>query len=669
MGMGWIGPNRYDYTRFDREVDVILRGDPKAYVFPRLAVSPPDWWYELHPEEMNVYEDGTRMGVCMASELWLREAGEAFTKLMEHVKEAPYNDHFIGYQVTGGINEWFYWGWGGLESGQSDVTRKFPDYSSRMLDGFRRWLEQKYDGDAEALQGSWKKAKVEFETATIPSKEERLSTDLNLFRDPSVSRRVSDYYEFFSEVDADAVIHFCKLGKNATRGEGKILGAFYGYLMNAAGHPYCQQHWGHQALKKVLDTPEVEFLCAPYQYINRGPGGVDGQQAPISSIMLSGKLWLTEVDGATHLAKGPYVPEGPGTPSTIEETVGILKRDFSNVLTRGVGMWWMDLEVAGGWYSDPRILECISKLREIAEQSLSLDRTYRGGVALIIDSETPYYLKPGIELSYSLSFMQTVLGYSRMGTPYDIYLHDDLANPEMPEYQLYIFVNTFYLTESEREAIKRRIRREGKTALWMYAPGFIGEKGLSVESMYDLTGIHTKYRKLEHDPHRRGAPLYMYITDYKHPITRGIPLNTVWGTDSPIGPMFYCDDPEATHLGNIMPPQMGEKHGFCLKEFEHWRSIFIGAPNVPSWVLRNICKYAGVHVYSDYDDVVYASDRFLAIHTKHGARRTVRLPRRTNVYDLFKEEYVARDATEFEDYLPQYATGLYFLGDIEELRR
>ncbi len=36
------------------------------------------------------------------------------------------------------------------------------------------------------------------------------------------------------------------------------------------------------------------------------------------------------------------------------------------------------------------------------------------------------------------------------GAPIDRYFHDDMANPAMPDYKLYIFVNCIYLSTEER---------------------------------------------------------------------------------------------------------------------------------------------------------------------------------------------------------------------------
>lgn len=666
MDIGWYGPGKHDYEHFDREVEQIVKADPEAYLLPRLAVTPPSWWYDLHPDEMCVFDNGIKEGVSMASKIWREEASEALAKFISHVRSSPYKDHFIGYQITGGRNEWFY----------THRIDAFPDYSEPMLYGFREWLRNKYENDTSALRRSWKIPDVDFDNATLPTRMEKMKADMNLFRDPSASRRVSDYFEFHSDTVAEALIHFCKIGKEATNNES-IFGAFYGYIISAAGFPSLPQHWGQQALLKVLESNYVDFLCAPYGYSYRGPGGVDRPQAVIDSVTLHGKLWFTECDPVTSLAPSGVVG---GRANALDETLGVIKRDFGNVLTRGIGMWWMDIDRQGGRYVHPEIMSCISKLKKIGDASFNLDRSYKGGLAVIVDEQTPFYMKPNNNLTYPLIYTQIIHGLSRIGTPYDIYLHDDLSHANFPDYKLYVFLNTFYLTKDEREAIKKKVQRNGNTAVWIYAPSFMEENGFSIEAMHDLTGINIACREVKYwvgggvynvTETVDGCPQHVYLTNFDHPITKTVPPNTIFGTDSHIGPVFYCNDPDATTLGRLITPHawryIHELPVFCVKEFDNWKSIFIGVPNVPSNILRNIAKYAGVHIYSDYDDVVYANDNFLVVHTKHAGRRTLRLPKECDVYDLFKDESIAKHSKEFTVELPQYHTAFYFLGDVKQL--
>jgi hypothetical protein len=200
----------------------------------------------------------------------------------------------------------------------------------------------------------------------------------------------------------------------------------------------------------------------------------------------------------------------------------------------------------------------------------------------------------------------------------------------------------------------------------MYAPGFMDENGFSTEKMYDLTGIRIAYKPSRYYPYPSiGGPLHVYLTNFDSPITQNLPANTIFGTDNRIGPFFYCDDPEAIVLGNLFSPHLGvfpEMPGFCAKQFDDWRSVFVGVPHVPTNVLRNIAKAAGVHIYSELDDLVYANNDFLAIHTNRAGPREIKLRKATDVVDVFTGEIIAKNTNKFLVELRQYETVLYHLG-------
>jgi hypothetical protein len=662
--MGWTAPGQFDYSRFDKEMALLLEVAPEAYMFPRIAVSAPNWWLAGHPDDKIVCDrdDGGRAMTSMASATWRRDAADAVTRFIKHVRSMPYAKHVIGYQLVGGQNEWFYVGSGG---------RGFPDFSPAAIATFRTWLKANYDSDVARLRAAWKMKDVEFENAPVPKADQRLKADVGLLRDPAVSRQVSDYHQFISETQAEALIQLAGAAKKACDGES-LVGAFYGYLLNATGGfagGYAAVNWGHQALRKVAESPDVDFLCAPYQYTYRGMGGYPGSQGLPETVKLRGKLWITECDNPPFI-----VPPGEwrmgAADYTPAQSFAVLKRDFAHNFIRRDGMWWMDLTAKGGWYNHPDIEKFLRRSKTIAERSAHLKPQSKAEIAVFIDEETPYYVKPGPELLYPLVFLQDKLGLPRMGAPVDFYLHNDLSRPNMPEYKVNIFLNTIYLTGAEREAIKARVCKGNKVAVWMYAPGLISEAGLLAQNMRDLTGIKLNFRKVPNS--NQMMCNHVYLTDYRHPITNGLTEGTYFGSDAPISPVIFSEDSEATTLGRLipshgMPEQIGEFPAFVVKKFADWTSVFIGVPDVPCRIWRNIARLAGCHIYNDQDAIIDANSHFLAIHTAAGGRQTLRLRQKSDVYDAYTEQRVARQVSEFTDELPPYGTRLYFLGDMAEI--
>ena len=64
--------------------------------------------------------------------------------------------------------------------------------------------------------------------------------------------------------------------------------------------------------------------------------------------------------------------------------------------------------------------------------------------------------------------------------------------------------------------------------------------------------------------------------------------------------------------------------------------------------LSRIAASAGVHLYADAPAAVFANENFLAVHTKDGGEKTIRLPRHaTRVVDLLSGETMAENADRF----------------------
>jgi hypothetical protein len=662
--LGWNGPDQFDYSRFDEEVATVLDVAPEAYVLPRLAVSAPTWWLTSHPDDQLVCEggDSRRLMTSMASAAWRRDAGDAVARFIRHVRGKAYARHVIGYHIVGGQNEWFYVGSGG---------RGFPDFSPSALAAFRAWLKPRYGSDVGRLRESWKKPDVDFENAAVPTAEMRLATDVGLLRDPARSRQVSDYHQFLSETQAEAIGHFAAVVKKACDGES-LCGTFYGYLLNATGgyaDGNAAVNWGHQALRKALESPDLDYLCAPYQYTYRGVGGYPGSQGLPETVKLAGKMWITECDYPTFIVpSGVWRMGGPD--ATPAQSFAILKRDFAHNFIRRDAMWWMDLTARAGWYNHPDIHKYIRRSKTITEKSARLNIQPAAEIAVFLDEETPYYVRPGVELLYPLVFLQDKLALPRIGAPVDFYLHNDLSRPNMRDYKLNIFLNTIYLTGAEREAIRTRVARDNKVAVWMYAPGLISETGISAENMRALTGIGLNYRKAP-------APNYLvsnnvYLTDFRHPITRGLTEALFFGTDSPISPLTFAEDPDAQTLGRLvcshgMANTVGESPAFVVKKFDDWTSVFTAVPGVPTSIWRNLARLAGCHIYNEQDTIIEANSKFVSIYTAAGGPMTIRLPRKTDVYDAYTERRIARNVSEFSDELPPFGSRLYLLGDIAEI--
>ena len=483
----WTAPETYDFSRDDQIMDEYLKLAPDALFLPRILLSPGAWWCKEFPNDFTMRDDGSPAGMfggpqpcypSLSSEKYRELSRKAVTAFINHV-EGKYANNIVGYQVGNGFGgEWLMFNsfWEIRPGGTPPTKFGVEDYSPVAVAGFRQWLRKKY-GSQEALRRAWGDAHAAFETATPPNERERYSTTRGIFFDPGVSSRVPDFFSFFSDTVADALIENARWVKELT-GRKKIVGAFYGYLW--CNFPNLSvNHTGHLGLAKVLRSPDVDFIASPYTYDNKQIGGPDNSQTLPEAVALHGKLYFNEVDTETHLHQRQWRwGNSLHNPTTFAETAGLLTRDYAYALTKGFGMWWTDLH--GGTYHDDQIIQLVKKLKQLDEKSLELDRRPSSEIAVVLDEETFKYCGDGEPIFNATLTAQKQWELAFMGAPWDAQLLSDMGNPKLRDYKMYVFLNTWHVTPAERDAIHARLKRNGATAVWVYAPGFIGDRA-SVE--------------------------------------------------------------------------------------------------------------------------------------------------------------------------------------------
>ncbi|MCK7524032.1 MAG: hypothetical protein MZV64_43595 [Ignavibacteriales bacterium] len=231
-----------------------------------------------------------------------------------------------------------------------------------------------------------------------------------------------------------------------------------------------------------------------------------------------------------------------------------------------------------------------------------------------------------------------------------------LPDREAPGLQALHPAQSLPARRARRGALSREIRKEGRTALWIYAPGYIKDAP-GLENMEEITGFGFGAGEQPWGP-------LCHITDFGHPITRGLAEDLSWGTNSKLAPIFHIEDPEARVLGEVVYSQGNCRPGFAVKEFRDWKSVYSAAPNLPAPVLRAVARWSGVHIYSDAGDVLYANRSLLGVHSLSGGARTFKLGRRAaTVVDLFTGRTIARETDAIEVVLEPRSTALFALSE------
>ena len=82
--------------------------------------------------------------------------------------------------------------------------------------------------------------------------------------------------------------------------------------------------------------------------------------------------------------------------------------------------------------------------------------------------------------------------------------------------------------------------------------------------------------------------------------------------------------------------------------------------------LRDVYARSGVHVYCRTGDPIEANDRLFSLHARFAGVKTVTLPRKTTVLDVFNRRIVAKDADTFSFDAPLHSSWLFYFGEDAE---
>ena len=622
----------------------LLSFDPKAYFLPRIFTTAPKWWVEINPGELCRYagrDSAVSQGrsvpprESMASQKYLDEIGKAYRKAVRLLLDSDYGKQLMGIHVTGGPwGEHFYWDAYYFSTDKPAAS----DVSEPMRLALVDYLKNKYGNDTGRLRKAWNNTELTFDTVQVPGIRERVETTAGAWRDPAKSRAVMDYFECHHEVVVRMIDHFCRIVKEESH--GKLLTfAFYGYSQD--------ENWpienDHRAISKLLRLDSVDVLSSPHTYRRRRLGEDAGSRQYLASAALHGKLFVDEGDDQTHLERLKPKPDHRAHARNLEESQTFLYREFGNMVTRGIGLWYMDLNDC--FFRDDALIATLGRMKKWADVSMEHPRDGKTQVALISAPESEFYLgyrrSPNNEISDALYQLQMAELY-RTGAPFDWYLIDDLDAIKDRDYKVYVFMDCFYLTEQQRKTIES-LRADNRTLIWFYAPGYASPENLSKERTEELTGFR--------------------LQENEQGLLRGVtPSGDTFGLDKTQKTLFTVVPEEGVSRLASGVADLQDKTVLARRDCDNWTSVFSAVPGVRADLLRELFADAGVHVYSDCGDVISTNNSWLMIHTRSGGAKEIHLPKRCKrVTEIIKEEVVAEDVTSFTIELPPHVTAIFLL--------
>lgn len=423
------------------QIVAVAAQDPEARFFLRYWLYVPRDWSKFYPGEVIRYDDnsseipllgGPWAHASYASQIWREQYKTALAGVIAKLQNSPYADRiFMVRAGYGNCGEWNNFGY---------HQSKFPDYSPMMQNEYRNYLQKRY-GAIDQLNQAWGANYADWTDINIPGRDERLAGEGLLLRPNQGSGNCRDYYRFWSEYTVDLIADFGKTVKTASGGK-LLYGAFYGYFLHhLAGAPFHSLDSGHYALGKLLQIPEVDTICSPYNYYRRERAISLGM--PLESIKAHGKLFLGEMDLPTQLADPAKYHGTAGDnfnyASAETQTITLYRRDFGRILTWGTGGYWYDF--AHNWYDFGAFRQFSAQAAKIGREARSTNLESVAQVAVLLDENSVFSLT--LHSKQWAEELRETLGYTleSVGAPVDFWLTSDLDQVMKRNYKLLIFAN------------------------------------------------------------------------------------------------------------------------------------------------------------------------------------------------------------------------------------
>lgn len=653
----WTKGDVFDPTDLDRLAEQHRREYPGAYFMWDISIYPPPDWRDAHPDEMaldeqgNVNQDGgdAKVNFSFASKNVYNNLERVMRKVIAYLEQSPYANRIAGYRINSGHTvEWLGW----------DPSRKdtILDFSPVAQKGFEAFAKQYYP---------WI---TDYSVPTLAERRELDGTSI-LWNQRKHARAIA-YHDFYSSAVADGVIRMCRAAKDQLGGR-KLIGTYYGYVMTLNSGARGQMR-AHFATKRLLDAQVTDFLMSPQNYPNasRQPGTMVCDMKPFGTIQNHGMVPVIEDDTRTH----NMMPSVLWSTLNEDQTVAILRRNMGVSLCRNQPFYTYAI-TSGNEFDFPQFADDAAVLAKAGAHAVAKGVRRNAEIAIVV-SESAIISSPmlcGNAENYVGKTMQVYgkdgkvvrydsiggakcagwvyyYGYdnlARVGAGIDFLLAEDLEdNPG--DYKVYVMQACTKFTPSLMRAVEK-LRNRNCTIIWTYAPGFVGTDGNSVANMKALTGMDFKL-----------------CSDVTEP---GVTLDdgTVSGSltfpkgHAVLSPIFAAVNPD-----KILGRYSNGEAGLAESKTGKARSVFMGSYHLDVQMLRRLIRNSGVHLYSDTLDPLEANEHFLLLHARNAGLKTIRLPRKTTVIDVFARRLIAKEVDSFTFEAPLHSTTLFYFADDAE---
>lgn len=609
--IGWVGPDKYDYTETDKFFDLLFSTCPDITFLPRIKLNVPEGWCEQNPDDVFVYGCGPRKRediIAMIgteahgshpfkptdmiaqqsffSKKWIADASEALTRFINHIENSKWASRIIGYHIaygtSGETTQWGTWDPDPFHKGDYGInaTKAFIDYAKKQGKTYDCVppIEERF-----YIEKGGKTYDFQIGTPTLDK----------LFFHTEKDEQCILYSQFQRDGAMDAMEAFCKTVKAIV--PEKVVGVFYGYLVE----PSKSANMQHSGYERLMNSPYIDFVASPKGYVRVGPTDPGFGQAVTNSINRK-KLWVDELDNRTHLCTVITRPQHDHPAKNFEQTRAVYWREFTKNVVHHQGYWWMDL--GGGWLDSKEIQDEIVLMNNTSKQLYRERDTHKSvaEVLLLLNEDVMHRMRPNSGIHSFIHHIGSTI--KECGVPIDFFRVADLPELNLPQYKLIVFLNDFY---DDIQNLKEILKKTAPDChiVWNYAAGILDKKdgSFSLDNVKKLTGFS--------------------VSEYEEKSDSRFPLLYINPTDSVTPVEHYAD-------GKIKTAKVKDSDGRT--------SILCAKPDdITVDSARELLEDAGVHIYTPKYCVVHTDNRFIYVLSEKEQTVDITLPEPTTCRDVF----------------------------------
>lgn len=575
-GPVWIGDHKYDFSAFDKQIEMFIKFAPKGYFCVMIQLDTPQWWLE---ENEGIPDSFTKLGQAIVSEKWINDASDYLQALICYA-EKKYGDKIFAYSFSCGLcTEWF----------MDDLGKPTPE---------KEKLYRKYLGDENAT--------IPILTTEshgiIPDSPIETTCETSLLREPYSNE--AKYMEFNCKLNNELLLKFAHKAQEILNHE-KLISVFYGYIDQ--GTSLKQNLWFTNYFEEVWKSPDIDILTSPASYNdNRDFDGVPLYQNTVDSIALNNKLYLHEMDHRTDLA---YYPLSTGRfmwdcCDTPQESIAILRRELCNAMLKSAAIWWFDFY--GGYFSSPEYEKELKHQLEIYNELYKTNYKQIAKIAVFVDGKSMNLMREKANLVPEC-VRSNLTELVKSGAMIQTFNLCDITKINHEHYKMFVFLNALEIPDNILGFIKSELKDKYK--FYVYAPNIAHEDTIDPKRICDITGIE--------------------ISQYSenNEIRTATFNNITFGFHEAVNPSFKVTDDNVQKISNYTNGDTC----VCRKG----KTFYSAVGNIPYQLWQQAEKEAGIHIYSETGSYVAATSDFIVFQNAKSDECKINLEFDCELEELF----------------------------------